>query len=75
MEKCQHKNGRLFVHFVNLLCWPSLASLLDPKPGRRILDIACGNRLTSRRLAALGAQVTAFDFSANLIEKAKTRRN
>ncbi|MGZ9235759.1 MAG: class I SAM-dependent methyltransferase [Anaerolineales bacterium] len=41
--------------------------------GQHILDIACGNGLTSRRLAALGAQVTAFDFSANLIEKAKSR--
>ena len=59
--------------FFNLLCWPSLASLLDVQPGRRYLDIACGNGLTSRRLASLGAQVTAFDFSANLIEKAKSR--
>ncbi len=61
--------------FFNLLCWPSLASLLDIRPGRRYLDIACGNGLTSRRLAALGAQVTAFDFSSNLIEKAKAREN
>src|SRR6185503_16210693 len=61
--------------FFNLLCWPSLASLLDLQPGRHYLDIACGNGLTSRRLAALGAQVTAFDFSANLIEKAKAREN
>jgi 2-polyprenyl-3-methyl-5-hydroxy-6-metoxy-1,4-benzoquinol methylase len=61
--------------FFNLLCWPSLADLLDIQPGRRYLDIACGNGLTSRRLAALGAQVTAFDFSSNLIEKAKAREN
>ncbi len=59
--------------FFNVLCWPSLASLLDPQPGQHILDVACGNGLTSRRLAALGAQVTAFDFSSNLIEKAKAR--
>ncbi|HET6821422.1 MAG TPA: class I SAM-dependent methyltransferase [Anaerolineales bacterium] len=44
-----------------------------PLAGQHILDIACGNGLTSRRLAALGAQVTAFDFSANLIERAKAR--
>ena len=61
--------------FFNLLCWPALVSLMDIKPGQHILDIACGNGLTSRRLAALGAKVTAFDFSANLIEKAKTREN
>lgn len=59
--------------FFNLLCWPALASLLDVQPGQHILDIACGNGLTSRRLAALGARVTGFDFSANLIEKAKAR--
>jgi 2-polyprenyl-3-methyl-5-hydroxy-6-metoxy-1,4-benzoquinol methylase len=59
--------------FFNVLCWPVLASFLDVQPGQQILDIACGNGLTSRRLAALGANVTAFDFSANLIEKAKAR--
>jgi SAM-dependent methyltransferase len=61
--------------FFNVLCWPALASLLNPQPGQHILDIACGNGLTSRRLAALGARVTAFDFSANLIERAKAREN
>ncbi len=59
--------------FFNVLCWPTLASLLDPQPGRRYLDVACGNGLTSRRLVALGADVTAFDFSSNLIELARTR--
>ena len=61
--------------FFNVLCWPVLASFLDPKPGSAILDIACGNGLTSRRLAALDVNVAAFDFSANLIEKAKERPN
>ncbi|MDQ3005935.1 MAG: class I SAM-dependent methyltransferase, partial [Chloroflexota bacterium] len=61
--------------FFNVLCWPILASFLDVQPGQQVLDIACGNGLTSRRLAALGATVTAFDFSANLIEKAKARSN
>jgi len=59
--------------FFNTLCWPALASFLNLKPNSHILDIACGNGLTTRRLAELGAQVTAFDFSANLIEKAKAR--
>ncbi len=59
--------------FFNVLCWPVLASFLDVQPDQRILDIACGNGLASRRLAALGAHVTAFDFSANLIEKAQAR--
>ncbi len=59
--------------FFNVLCWPILASFLDPQPDSHILDIACGNGLASRRIAALGCRVTAFDFSANLIEKAKIR--
>ena len=37
----------------------SLSAL--PLSGQHVLDIAYGNGLTSRRLAALGAQVTAFD--------------
>ena len=61
--------------FFNVLCWPILASFLDVQPRQHILDIACGNGLTSRRLAALGANVTAFDFSVNLIERARARSN
>lgn len=61
--------------FFNILCWPVLASFLDLKPNSRILDIACGNGLTSRRLAAVGTEATAFDFSANLIEFARSRPN
>ena len=61
--------------FFNILCWPVIASLLDVQLDSHILDIACGNGLTSRRLAVLGCRVTAFDFSANLIEKAKARNS
>jgi 2-polyprenyl-3-methyl-5-hydroxy-6-metoxy-1,4-benzoquinol methylase len=56
--------------FVNVLQWPAILRLLDPQPGQRILDIATGNGLTARRLAALGAEVSAFDFSAELIKLA-----
>ncbi|HEY5731799.1 MAG TPA: class I SAM-dependent methyltransferase [Anaerolineales bacterium] len=61
--------------FFNILCWPPIASFLNVQPDSAILDIACGNGLTSRRLAALGANVTAFDFSENLIDKARSRPN
>jgi SAM-dependent methyltransferase len=59
--------------FANLLCWPVLYALLAPQPGQRILDIACGNGLFSRRLAELGAEITAFDFSAELVKIARAR--
>lgn len=61
--------------FFRILQWPVIVSLLDPQPAHRILDVACGNGLTSRKLAEFGASVTAFDFSTALIELAKTRPN
>lgn len=59
--------------FVNVLTWPPTERFLSIQPGQRVLDIACGNGLTSRRLAALGAKVVACDFSAPLIERARQR--
>lgn len=59
--------------FANVLCWPPVRTLLDPQPGQHILDVACGNGLFSRRLAELGADVTAFDFSAELVQLAQAR--
>jgi SAM-dependent methyltransferase len=59
--------------FVNVLQWPVIQPLLNIVPGQRILDIACGNGLYSRRLAALGAQVTAIDFSTELVRLAQAR--
>ncbi len=61
--------------FVNLLEWPPIERLLAVQPDQRILDVACGNGLTSRRLAALGAQVTAFDFSEKMIKIARAKPN
>jgi ubiquinone/menaquinone biosynthesis C-methylase UbiE len=52
---------------------PSVESLLALQPGERLLDIACGNGAMARRLATLGGQVTAVDFSAALIDKARAR--
>lgn len=54
--------------FVEVLCWPAINRLLNIPPGSRILDIACGNGLMSRRLAGLGFDVMAFDFSQTMID-------
>jgi 2-polyprenyl-3-methyl-5-hydroxy-6-metoxy-1,4-benzoquinol methylase len=59
--------------FVETLIWPATMRLLGLKAGERILDIACGNGLSSRRLAKMGAQVTAFDFAAEMIAFARKR--
>lgn len=57
--------------FVNLLEWPAIERLLQLQPGEQVLDAACGNGLTSRRMAALGARVTAFDFAPQMIARAQ----
>jgi 2-polyprenyl-3-methyl-5-hydroxy-6-metoxy-1,4-benzoquinol methylase len=59
--------------FVEVLLWPAMERLLEIVPGERVLDIACGNGLTSRRMAALGAKVVAFDFAPAMIEHARRR--
>lgn len=52
---------------------PHTEALLSIKEGQTILDVACGNGNFSRRLAELGANVVAFDYSSMMIERAKLR--
>ena len=60
--------------FFNILLWPAVERLLQPTMGERLLDVACGNGLTSRRLALAQAQVTAFDFSEAMIDLARKKQ-
>ncbi|MQA91973.1 MAG: methyltransferase domain-containing protein [Gemmatimonas sp.] len=57
--------------FVDLLIWPIVRRLLPPLEGLRVIDIGCGNGLFSRKLAAEGARVYAFDYSTNMIDHAR----
>ena len=59
--------------FFDILLWPAVEKLLRPAPGERLLDIACGNGLTSRRLANAKTSVTAVDGSATMIALAHKR--
>ena len=61
--------------FFNILLWPAVEKLLQPQPNERLLDIACGNGLTSRRLAAAKARVTALDVSPAMIAIAAAHPN
>jgi SAM-dependent methyltransferase len=46
---------------------------LDPRPGRRWLDLACGTGAVAERAAARGAQVTGVDLAPALVETARQR--
>jgi 2-polyprenyl-3-methyl-5-hydroxy-6-metoxy-1,4-benzoquinol methylase len=59
--------------YVEILLWPAIEKLIELKAGDKVLDVACGNGLTSRRLAQVGASVVAFDFSEKMIEHAIER--
>jgi ubiquinone/menaquinone biosynthesis C-methylase UbiE len=53
------------------LIQPSVERLLGLEPGERVLDIACGNGEFARRMAELGGQVLAVDFSEGMLERAR----
>ncbi len=59
--------------FQLVLIGPAVERLLAVQPGERVLDIACGNGVFARRLAHLGARVTAVDFSPRFLELARAR--
>jgi len=61
--------------FHRTLVSPAVEKLLNLRAGERVLDIGCGNGALARRLAALGGQVTAVDFSAALIDLARQRQH
>jgi len=50
---------------------PGVVRLLEPQPGQRVLDIACGEGVLCRRLAQLGAACTGADASGRLVEAAR----
>ena len=59
--------------FQSILIGPATERLLTLQPGELVLEIACGNGVFARRLAQLGAQVIATDFSENLLGQARKR--
>jgi len=59
--------------FNKYIAMPWSEKLLELKPGEKVLDIACGGALFTRRMAALGANIVAVDHSSVFIERAKKR--
>ncbi len=58
--------------FVSDLGVPVL-SLLDPRPGERILDLGCGDGALTERIAAAGARVSAVDSAPGMVAAARAR--
>ena len=60
------KNAR----FVTDLGTPVL-ELLDPRPGEHILDVGCGDRVLTKKIADLGCSVVGIDSSADFVASAR----
>jgi demethylmenaquinone methyltransferase / 2-methoxy-6-polyprenyl-1,4-benzoquinol methylase len=50
-----------------------VTSIIDPKPGMKILDIAAGTGSSSRPLADKGAELTCLDFSEGMLAAGRKR--
>src|SRR5690349_17557312 len=59
--------------FQKELVGPATERLLEGRPGQHVLDLACGNGVFSRRLAALGCRLLACDFCPTFLERARAR--
>ena len=59
--------------FQDYLIEPATERLLTLKPGEQVLDIACGAGRFARRMASLGAVVTAIDHAEKFLSRARER--
>ena len=59
--------------FHKYLVRPAIEKLLQIKSGQNILDVGCGNGLTTRRLASLGVKIVGIDFASEMINNARKR--
>ncbi len=51
----------------------SVLDLLNVRPGEKILDLGCGDGVLTEKIAALGADVTGIDESADMVAAARRR--
>jgi len=53
----------------------AMVDAVEPRPGQRILDVATGTGMVARALARRGAEVTALDQSAAMLDVARARND
>ncbi|MGZ4165288.1 MAG: class I SAM-dependent methyltransferase [Solirubrobacteraceae bacterium] len=53
----------------------AMVDAVQPRPGQRILDVATGTGMVARALAQRGAQVTALDQSAAMLDVARAHND
>ena len=53
----------------------ALCQAVDPHPGQRVLDVACGSGNAALAVARRYCDVSGIDYVAALVERAKTRAN
>ncbi len=51
---------------------PNIVRIMAPEKGKSVLDLACGQGIFARALAAKGARVTGIDIAPELISMAKS---
>jgi ubiquinone/menaquinone biosynthesis C-methylase UbiE len=59
--------------FQDYLIQPATERMLALKPGEQVLDIACGAGRFARRMASMGAVVTAIDQAERFLNRARER--
>ncbi|HXZ29695.1 MAG TPA: class I SAM-dependent methyltransferase [Dehalococcoidia bacterium] len=59
--------------FQDYLIEPTTERMLALKPGEQVLDIACGAGRFARRMARMGAVVTAIDQAERFLDRARER--
>lgn len=59
-------------HYAQVIV-PGTLRLLEPRPGMRVLDVACGQGILGRRLATLKVESVGVEASPRLVEAAERR--
>lgn len=71
----QHWDAAAYAHNADFVAelGNTVARLLDPRPGERILDLGCGDGTLTEVLAKSGATIVGVDAAIDMVEAARAR--